>query len=120
MDATARAQFVRSYTKLLTGAWSDEAFASRLQANPGDVLAESGFDLPAGADVEIVRSTGGAGDLDEQVKLWEAGNTSGHYVLYVPEVPQIETAELDESELDAVAGGDDTYCCCCSPCCTCT
>ena len=115
---TDRSTFVRGYTKILTNAWSDESFMERLKSNPKEVVGEYGLETNGG-NVEIVTQTSGEGNLDDQVRLWEEGATSGTYTLYVPEVPQIETQELSESELEGVAGGDD-YCCCCSPCCTCT
>ncbi len=118
MDAAERSQFVGAYTKLLTNAWSDEAFMNRLKANPAAVLGEVGLTVPAGASITISDSQG-EGSLDEQVRLWEDGSKSGSITLYVPTVPQIDTAELSETELEGVAGGS-TYCCCCSPCCTCT
>lgn len=121
MDATERQEFVKGYTKILTNAWSDDSFADQLNANPKQVLSEYGLEVPAGASVEIVSSTAGDGNLDEQVEIWEKGEESGTYKLYVPEVPQVESGELSEAELDAVSGaGDVTVCCCCSPCCTCT
>ena len=119
MDPAARSQFVGNYTKLLTHAWSDEDFAGRLRSEPKQVLDEVGFTVPSSASVEILDSQG-EGSLDKQVALWEQGIASGEIKLYVPKVPQVETAELSESELEGVAGGDTTYCCCCSPCCTCT
>ena len=118
MDASERSQFVGGYTKLLTNAWSDEAFMQRVKSDPKAVLDEVGLSVPAGATVDI-RNTQGEGSLDEQVRLWEEGQKSGKITLYVPDVPQIDTSELSESELEGVAGGG-TYCCCCSPCCTCT
>jgi hypothetical protein len=118
MDATERSQFVAGYTKLLTNAWSDEAFKKRLQADPVRVLEEVGLDVPAGTTVDIEDSKG-EGNLDDQVKLWETGKSSGKITLYVPDAPQVDTSELSESELEGVAGGT-SYCCCCSPCCTCT
>ena len=92
---------------------------SKVKANPAQALEEAGLTIPAGATVTISDSKG-EGSLDDQVKLWEEGATSGNITLYVPDVPQIETTELSESELEGVAGGDTSYCCCCSPCCTCT
>jgi hypothetical protein len=118
MDASERSQFVGAYTKLLTNAWSDDSYMSKLRANPGPELQEVGLTIPAGVTVTIHDSEG-EGNLDDQVKLWEQGKASGKITLYVPKVPQIDTAELSESELAGVAGGTD-YCCCCSPCCTCT
>jgi len=119
MDATERSQFVGGYTKLLTNAWSDEAFKKRLESDPVRALEEVGLTVPAGTTVDIEDSKG-EGNLDDQVKLWEQGISSGKVTLYVPDAPQIDTSELSESELEGVAGGADTYCCCCSPCCTCT
>jgi hypothetical protein len=118
MDSAARSEFVASYTKLLTNAWSDEDFATRLKSDPKSVLGEVGLEVPDTATVAI-RSEGGEGTLDDQVAIWEEGETTGTYVLYVPDVPKVETTELSEAELAGVAGGTD-YCCCCSPCCTCT
>jgi hypothetical protein len=118
MEAAERSQFVGAYTKLLTNAWSDEAFMQRIRSDPKPALEEVGLDVPAGATITI-RDTQVEGNLDEQVKLWQEGQASGKITLYVPDVPQIDTAELSESELAGVAGGD-SYCCCCSPCCTCT
>ncbi len=114
MDAAERSQFVGAYTKLLTNAWSDEAFMGRVKSDPKPVLEEVGLSVPADAKVEVL-DTQGEGSLDDQVKLWEEGMASGDIKLYVPAVPQIPTEELSESELAGVAGGDDSYCCCCCP-----
>jgi hypothetical protein len=118
MEAAERSQFVGAYTKLLTNAWSDEAYMKQVHSDPKAALAEVGLEVPSGATITVSDSKG-EGNLDDQVKLWEEGAKSGSITLYVPDVPQIDTQELSESELAGVAGGTD-YCCCCSPCCTCT
>ena len=46
MDAAERSQFVGAYTKLLTNAWSDEAFAARVKTDPRPVLEEVGLSVP--------------------------------------------------------------------------
>jgi hypothetical protein len=119
MEPRERAAFVSAYTKILTAAWSDEAYATRLTSRPTAALAEHGLAVPAGATVSIIREIGGEPDLEAQVRMWENGKTTGQYDLLVPNTPQIETRELSEADLEAVSGGD-TYCCCCSPCCSCT
>jgi len=118
MDPRAKAAFISGYTKILTQAWSSDEFAARLVGDPVTVLAENGLEVPAGARVEIVRSRDAEPDLEAQIALWADGAATGRYVLYVPDTPVIETRELSENDLDAVAGGGDTCCCCC-PCCSC-
>jgi hypothetical protein len=119
MEPRERAAFVSAYTKILTAAWSNEAYAARLESQPAAALAEHGLGVPGGAIVNIIREIGGEPDLEAQVRMWEKGKTTGQYDLLVPSTPQIETRELSEADLEAVSGGDN-YCCCCSPCCSCT
>jgi len=119
VDEAQRADFVSGYTKILTNAWSDDSFRDRLASEPREALAENGLNVPAGAKIEIVSNVAGDQSLEDQVALWEQGAGSGEFRLYVPEEPQVDTSELSENELEAVAGGD-SYCCCCSPCCTST
>jgi len=122
LNAQERAEFVNAYTRVLITAWASEDFSSRLGQDPKATLAEAGLVIPEGGTVEIVRTvTDGAPEasLDSQVELWETGIAGGHYVLYVPETPQIDMAELSEGDLDAVAAGL-TIACCCTPCCSCT
>jgi hypothetical protein len=123
MDPQERAEFVDAYTRLLITAWSSEEFASRLDSDPATALRESGIELPAGASVELVRTIPAGesdGSLDVQIEAWERGAESGHYVLHVPDTPQVDTAELSEGDLDSIAAGDGYYCCCCCPCCCCS
>jgi len=118
MDPRSKAAFISGYTRVLTRAWSDDDFARRLRAQPQAVLAENGLPTGAGTVVEIVRSRDADPDLEAQIALWDTGAATGRYVLYVPDMPQVETRELSEADLEAVAGGADTCCCCC-PCCSC-
>jgi hypothetical protein len=130
MDSTERSQFVRSYTKVLTNAWSDESFEQRLKQDPKAVLSEYELGVPDSATVKVIGEKRGEGDLDEQVRLWEHGRESGTYELYVPDVPQLEGPEMETLMVDPPGGpglpsghgghGGNTYCCCCCPCCTCT
>ena len=119
MDAAERSKFVGAYAKLLSNAWSDEAFMQHVQSDPVQALEEVGLSVPSGVKITISDSKGD-GTLDDQIELWEKGIASGDVTLYVPEAPKVDTAELTEGELEGVAGGDTSYCCCCSPCCTCT
>jgi hypothetical protein len=119
MEPRERAAFVSAYTKILTAAWSNEAYAGRLISDPTTALVEHGLKIPAGATVRIIREVAGEPDLEAQVRMWENGKKSGNYQVLVPTTPQIDTRELSEADLEAVSGGN-TYCCCCSPCCSCT
>ena len=119
MEPRERAAFVSAYTKILTAAWSNEAYAGSLISDPTTALVEHGLEIPAGATVRIIREVAGEPDLEAQVRMWENAKASGKYELLVPNTPQIDTRELSEADLDAVSGGD-SYCCCCSPCCSCT
>ena len=52
--------------------------------------------------------------------VWERGLESKVYELHIPEIPQVDTAELTEGDLDSIAAGASAaaisiYACCC-PC----
>jgi len=120
MDTVERTQFVNSYTRALISAWSSEAFAARLDSDPKGALAEAGLEIPADGDVVVVRTIPEGreeGNLDLQVNYWDIGKATGHYEIHIPETPQIDMAELNEGDLEAVAAGGDSCCCPCS-CCT--
>jgi len=123
MNAQERTEFVNAYTRALITAWSSEDFSQRLAQDPKAALTEVGLNIPAGAQVELIRTIPaetGEASIDTQVALWEFGLSTGRYELHIPETPQIEMAELSEGDLDAVAAGLANNCCCCSPCCSCT
>src|SRR5205814_633702 len=81
MEGKERASFVDAYTRVLTGSWSSEEYARRLDEDPRAALAESGLSVPDGADVELVRTASGEPDLAAQVELWEEGRRTGRYRL---------------------------------------
>jgi hypothetical protein len=121
LNPQQRTEFVNAYTRVLITAWSSEEFAARLDSNPRAALAESGLELPAGAEVVLVRNIPEGhheSNIDVQVALYERGLETGTFEFHVPETPQIDMAELSEGDLDSIAAGG-IYCCCC-PCCCCT
>ena len=121
MDAAERKKFVSSYTKLLTSAWTDDSVASRLKSDPKGVLGEFDLAIPADAKVEIKSDSDGEPSLDAAISIWEEGESSGVYKLYVTAEPQYDANELSDSDLESVVGGSSvSVCCCCCPCCTCT
>ena len=122
MDPQERAEFVDAYTRVLITAWSSEEFSSRLGSDPVAALRECGIELPADATIELIRTIPEGeheGSLDTQIEAWNEGTATGHYVLHIPDTPQVNTAELSEGDLDSIAAGG-YYCCCCCPCCSCT
>jgi hypothetical protein len=117
VDARSRSVFIASYTRVLNQAWSSAEYMKRLESDPHATLAESGLSTVVGSTVTIEHGRAADPDLNEQISLWEHGHATGRYVLYVPNTPQICTAELTEADLDAVGGGAGDSCCCCNPCC---
>ena len=121
MNPKARAEFVNAYTRVLITAWSSEDFAQTLESNPRQALAEAGLELPGSAEVVLVRTIPDGrheGNLDRQIDLYEEGLVTGRFEFHIPETPQVDVAELSESDLDGVAAGDVNCCCCPCSCCT--
>ncbi len=121
MSPQEREAFVNAYTRVLITAWSSEDYARKLSDAPAEALREAGVEIPANAQVVLVRTVpdgSNEGNLDVQTELWERGLETGLYELHVPETPQLDTAELSEGDLAGVAAGDVNCCCC--PCCCCT
>ena len=116
MEGKERASFVDAYTRVLTGSWSSEEYARRLDEDPRAALAESGLSVPDGADIELVRTASGEPDLAAQVELWEEGRRTGRYRLYLPTTPRVYTRDLTDDDLGAVSGGNAAACCSCCPC----
>jgi hypothetical protein len=121
LDPRQRTEFVNAYTRVLITAWSSEEYSAKLDSAPRQALAESGLELPADAEIVLVRNVPEGhhdSNIDVQVALWEQGLATGRYELHIPETPQVDMAELSEGDLDSVAAGDINCCCC--PCCCCT
>lgn len=121
MEQQAKDEFLASYTKILVAAWTDDEFAQRLNTDPVEAIGEYGLDLPAGGELVVTRTIpddAGAPSEDVAIGKWEAGRTTGKYVLSVPETPQVDLAELSEADLMAVSAGWSVSCCSC-PCSCC-
>jgi hypothetical protein len=115
METIAKQRFIRGYTKILTQSWSSDEFSRQLESDPRAVLASMGLDTAPGSVVEIVRSHIDLPDLEKQLSTWAEGLVTGHFVLFVPHLPQLDTRDLDEEDLGDLAGGVPSFCC--SPCC---
>ncbi|MBA8827508.1 hypothetical protein FHX42_004904 [Saccharopolyspora lacisalsi] len=118
MDSQTRSDFVNAYTKVLTTAWNDEAFAARLESDPKAAVREFGLEVADSAELHLVRNVPvgqDEPDMDKQVQWWEAGEQTGHYELHIPHAPELDMTELTENDLEAVSAG---YCCCCPCCCS--
>ncbi|USQ81862.1 hypothetical protein NF556_09525 [Ornithinimicrobium faecis] len=116
------AQFTDAYTNALITSWSDAEYAARLENDSRAALAEAGLELPAEAQIIMVRNpepsqaSDQQGSLEVQLGLYEQGLQTGRFEFHMPQTPQVDTSELDLGELAELAGG--MYCCCC-PCCCC-
>jgi hypothetical protein len=106
--------FVHNYSKVLVQAWTDTNYRSLLESNPAAALSQYGLVTQPGATIKVVEEVGGSGNLQDQFKAWQTGQTSGSYTLYVPSKPQLGQGS------DPGMATEDSYCCCCCPCCTCT
>ncbi|MBA3532693.1 MAG: NHLP leader peptide family natural product precursor [Ardenticatenales bacterium] len=75
--------------QLITRAWKDEAFKTRLVSNPREVLREYGEQVPDHLEIKV---------------LEEGGNTR-YFVLPQNPTDALESELLTDEALDAVAGG---------------
>ena len=73
-----------SYGNIIAKAWSDPAFKAELLADPHKVLTAAGMALKPGVTIKVVENT----------------DTLHHLVL-----PPKPTGELNDADLDKVAGG---------------
>lgn len=116
----------RSLVDALSGltmdSWGDEALRNQLESQPRSVLAERGLEVSERVEVSV-RFVEPVEPGEEQVKAladvdpakvveavaehWERGIESGRLELVLPdrEPEGIQTAEISDRELEAVAGG---------------
>ncbi len=123
MPMSEHDEFVAAYTKVLVASWTDDAYAARLDADPRDALAEHGLHVPAGSQLVVTRSiprSHAEGGVEVAVSKWEAGRTTGIYVVSVPASPEVELGELSDDDLLSISGASLLSCCCCTPCCSCS
>jgi hypothetical protein len=100
----ATAQFVNAYTSLLIAAWTDEAVAEQLAADPTAYAIQRGLPVAEGAVVQVDDSPhDGLFTLEEVMTSWNA--TPGVHILHVPATPVIDLDELDEADLEAISAG---------------
>ncbi len=77
-------EFQKAYGKMVAKAWEDEAFKTKLLANPTEVFKDKGIEIPEGIEVRMVE------------------NTSEIMHLVLPPAP---SDELTDEELDSSVGG---------------
>jgi hypothetical protein len=120
LSADARADFVNAYTRVLITGWSSEEYDRKLSTDPRAALAEAGLELPAGAEVVVVRTAPSAeASIDTQIELYERGLATGRFEFHLTGAPSVELAELIEGDLEYVAAASNTVSCSCTPCTCC-
>jgi hypothetical protein len=77
------------FEQLIARAWADPAFRDELKASPKDTIQrELGVSLPADVEVEVLQ--------ESPTKI---------YLVIPPAPPGVDSRELSDDELSAVAGG---------------
>jgi TOMM propeptide domain len=95
-------ELVKQYARILNKAWTDSEFKNALLANPKQVLADEGMELPADIKVSIT----------EGQELQSFDSAQNLLVLPFPPKPD----EMLDGDGPGSGGGS---CCCCCPCCSC-
>ncbi|MCU7723843.1 hypothetical protein ODJ79_08970 [Actinoplanes sp. KI2] len=100
----ANDDFIARYTTLMLAVWSDAEAERRLAADPRAEALAAGLPVLPNATVALDRSE--ADGLFTRQKLvddWTADPR--RHVLHVPAAPMIDLDELDERQLELIAGG---------------
>jgi hypothetical protein len=103
----AEAEFLTKYTGMMVSVWRDENEERKLLADPKQYAIESGLPVAEGDSVRLDRSQVDGLFTKEQL-LDDWNGTAGEHVLHVPAAPLIDLSELDERELEMVAGGSES------------
>jgi hypothetical protein len=98
----AEADFLNKYTAMMVSVWKDENEESKLVADPRQFAIDAGLPVAEGETVRLER--GQVDGLFTKEQLIDDWNGAEH-VLHVPQAPLVDLSELDERELEAVAGG---------------
>ena len=106
MSEVVHTEFTRKYVDLVMKVWRDEGERGRVIADPTAYAIEAGLPVAPGDVVLLDRSNlEQLPSKDVVMSAWNESATT--HVLIVPETPLIDTAELDESELDLAAAQAD-------------
>jgi hypothetical protein len=109
-DSKYGRKFLDDYLQVMGLAWRSEAEEARLVADPTAYAIQNGLPVEAGAVVKLDRTQPDSIFTAEQlVADWTA--TPGEHILHVPAEELISEAELDEAELETVAGGTVVIAC---------
>jgi len=96
--------FIARYTRLMLSVWSDPEAERRLLVDPRAEALAAGLPVRPGAAVTVDRGQpDGMFTRETLVGDWSAGPEQ--HVLHVPAAPMVDLDELDERELELLAGG---------------
>jgi hypothetical protein len=122
MSAIEFNDFNERFGNLLLRAWTSEDYVDTLLHDPRRALAEVGLAVPPSTEVIVERRADTDGIVSEDVgdevirrqhEYWLRAVESGRLMLYVPEVPEVDLSEMEDSELDFIAGGRTNVRVCC-------
>jgi len=98
--------FIARYTSLMLSVWKDGEAERRLMDDPRAAAVAAGLPVRPGATVTLDRGQpDGMFARDTLLDDWNADPR--RHVLHVPAAPMVDLGELDDRELEAVAGGSN-------------
>jgi len=100
----ANDDFIARYTTLMLSVWNDADTERRLEADPRAEALAAGLPVQPDATVELDRSEAeGLFTRQKLVADWTADPR--RHILHVPAAPMIDLGELDDRQLELIAGG---------------